>query len=158
MAVEQGCARQVLKHWHSQQALRPAPAAAPAGAAPAGAATASDELPAPDRAGGLERFPAGIQLQPSVGAPPGNSGGDACVPVQVAVQQLGCFLFKGCAKSTTVLNIVPQQLVGRRFPSEAPKGKGVRLAHTRGVVEDSEWVWLPSHVAGVRVFGSEPAC
>jgi hypothetical protein len=75
----------------------------------------------------------------------------AHVPVQVVVQQLGSFLLKGCAKSLHMVNFTPQSLAGRQYPDRPPKGKGVRLVHTPGVVGVAT-VMLPSQAAGVRAF------
>lgn len=73
------------------------------------------------------------------------------VPVQVVVQQLGSFLLKGCAKSLHMVNFTPQSLAGRQYPEGPPKGKGVRLAHSHGVMGVAT-VLLPSQAAGVRAF------
>jgi hypothetical protein len=73
------------------------------------------------------------------------------VPVQVVVQQLGSFLLKGCAKSLHIVNFTPQSLAGRQYPDGPPKGKGVRLAHTHGVMGVAT-VLLPSKAADVRAF------
>jgi hypothetical protein len=71
--------------------------------------------------------------------------------VQVVVQQLGSFLFKGCAKSMHMVHVTTQKLAGRKYPIQPPKGKGVRLAHTSGVLEVAA-VCLPHHVATLDLF------
>jgi hypothetical protein len=68
------------------------------------------------------------------------------VPVQLLVQQLGSFLFKGCAKSMHMVHVTTQKLAGRKYPMNPPRGKGVRLAHTPGVLEVAT-VCLPHHPA-----------
>lgn len=74
------------------------------------------------------------------------------MPVQVTVQQLGSYLFKGCAKSLQIVHVSPQHLAGRPYPDAPPKGgKGVRLAHAAGVMEVAT-ACLPRRVAALELF------
>lgn len=141
VALEQGVASTVLQHWRTQPCVAPCEDAV--------AATTDDTATQGTRpdvatAGGASSSSARQQSQGCVS--------QAGVPVQVTVQQLGSYLFKGCAKSLQIVHVSPQRLAGRPYPDAPPKGgKGVRLAHAAGVVEVA-MVCLPRGVAALEVF------
>lgn len=160
VAVEQGLARKVLQHWtSSRQTPQQQPCAAPRDAAAvsdvhavaAGASEPTGDFVAVTVAGPTKQQDAVSGVMSGVKRPAGPPQHVALVPVQVVVQQLGSFLLKGCAKSLNMVNFTPQSLAGRQYPEGPPKGKGVRLAHTPGVVGVAT-VLLPSQAAGVRAF------
>jgi hypothetical protein len=70
------------------------------------------------------------------------------VPVSVAAHHLGSFLLKGLAKGVACVSFSAHD---RRFPGEAPKGKGVRLSAKSGVLECVS-VHFPGSVAGYALF------
>jgi hypothetical protein len=143
VALEQGVASTVLQHWRTQRSCEESQE--DAAAAPATPDDTADQGMRPDvpTAGGACSSSARQQSQ------------GVCqdsVAVQVTVQQLGSFLFKGCAKSLQIVHVSPQHLAGRAYPAAPPRGgKGVRLAHAEGVVEVAT-VCLPRCVTGLEVF------
>lgn len=151
IALEQSLSRQVLQHWHRQQMQQQHCQHAHAAAAGQTDTAAAQLL---RHAAAADSFAAVVssnlpQEQPDAG-PAGGDQTKQEVAVQVAVQQLGSFLFKGCAKSMLMVHVSPQKLAGRKYPARPPKGKGVRLAHTSGVLEVAT-VCSP-HVATLDLF------
>ncbi|GAX78739.1 hypothetical protein CEUSTIGMA_g6176.t1 [Chlamydomonas eustigma] len=62
---------------------------------------------------------------------------DSIVPgnwVDVVAIQLGMFRFKGSPEVIPIVNVLPSWLANRRFPQEAPKGKGDRVLELNSVV------------------------
>lgn len=149
VALEEGLGRSVLQHWHKQQQQQHA-AGEPDAAALSDASTAC-QVGAVQDAGNQPAAGVRSSARPDAGTGGAASASAGRVQVQVSVQQLGCFLFKGCAKSLQMLHFTPQKLAGRTFPAEPPRGKGVRLSYLPGLVEVAS-VSLPNRVAGLPLF------
>ena len=60
-----------------------------------------------------------------------------------------CCRFKGSSDSVHLVQLATDSLLGRRFPSEPPKGKGNRISVSSGVLMACN-VQLPSIVAVYR--------
>jgi hypothetical protein len=75
----------------------------------------------------------------------------AFVKEPVTVSYLGSFSFKGSG-SYEMVQLQHGVLVGREFPQEAPKGKGMRLSAASGEVSGLQQVQLqiPAHVIAAR--------
>ncbi|GFR47267.1 hypothetical protein Agub_g8954, partial [Astrephomene gubernaculifera] len=63
--------------------------------------------------------------------------------------RIGTFRFKGSPEDLPMAHIVLENLVGRRFPAEAPKGKGVKVADSAGLLEECD-VLLPDLASRLR--------
>ena len=152
VALEEGLALKVWQHWRNQaEGGQPHTAASAAAASDAGqrpTIIAAHPGAPVDAVDSSEQQP-GVVLGRRGGVRADNS---PHVPVQLVMQQLGSFLFKGCAKSMSVVSVVPERLSGRVYPAGAPKGKGVRLTHACGILQSDLVVLLPAEVAGVQLF------
>lgn len=143
IALQQGLGMKVLQHWRSQEMQ---PCAQHRKRFDAAAATDCLQQPAAGTACDIP--PSHLVSQvPESGAEvvDMSSSHDA---VEVVMQQLGSFLFKGCAKSMQMVNFTTQKLAGRKYPAQPPQGKGVRLAQSSGTLEVAT-VCLPHHVVGL---------
>eukprot|EP00775_Hariotina_reticulata_P004238 gene4238-4488_t len=74
----------------------------------------------------------------------------ASLTAEVAVEGwwLGAFVYKGSQSPVEMVSLIPQLLLGRSLPAEAPSGKGLRVLQRVGVM-DRAVVQLPAVVNGL---------
>lgn len=143
IALQQGLGMKVLQHWRSQEMQPNA-----RHRTPLDAAAAADCLQQPAADTACDTPPSHLVSKVTEAVAEAVDMSSSHDAVEVVMQHLGSFLFKGCAKSMQVVNFTTQKLAGRKYPAQPPQGKGVRLAQSSGTFEVAT-VCLPHHVVGL---------
>ncbi|GIL61956.1 hypothetical protein Vafri_16318 [Volvox africanus] len=74
---------------------------------------------------------------------------DAIYRAHILAYRIGVFCFKGNPEPIQMAHVVLEHLAGRRFPNDAPKGKGAKVRDSSGLLDECDTT-LPDLAATLR--------
>ncbi|GLI65643.1 hypothetical protein VaNZ11_009242 [Volvox africanus] len=74
---------------------------------------------------------------------------DAIYRAHVLAYRIGVFRFKGNPEPLQMAHVVLEHLAGRRFPNDAPKGKGAKVSDSSGLLDECDTT-LPDLASSLR--------